>query len=705
MADRPREAKEQVPDRSTDRTTWTQCLAVQRGHLLPWVPVFMAIGIGVYFAVLTEPSLHLLFWGGIASLAIAVATRWMPENLRPLGWGCVAVIFGFCLAAAHARMSSELVLTWRYYGPIEGRIIAIDRSGSDKPRLTLDHVILSRVAPDRTPAKVRVSLHGDQRWIDPKPGVVVMLTGHLSPPQGPIEPGGFDFRRSAWFQGLGAVGYTRTPVLVVEPATAGTLPVFSWRRAISTHIQDRIAGQSGAFAAAITTGDRSEIPQDILANLRASNLAHLLAISGLHMGLLVGFVFGFLRVGFAMVPFVALRVNAKSYAALVALLSGGSYLALSGAAVATQRAFVMVAVMLIAVMLRRKALTLRAVAIAACVVLIITPEALLGPGFQMSFAATTALVAGFGMIRDRNWRPKSRAFAVPFGLILSSSLAGLATAPFGAAHFNIFSHYGLLANVLSVPIMGTVVMPAAVFAAILAPVGLDWMPLWVMGQGIDAILWVASFVSGLPNAIGRVASPDPMVLPLIALGGVIVILWRLPSRWLGVLPVIAGFGLWAQSERPDILIADTGTLVGVMSDKGRILSREKGTGFIAAGWLENDADAAAQADAFKRGEFSKTSGVLQVTPNIIQVLGKKAASGFDHCKDHSIVVSNQTLNPVGECLILDQIRLRDTGAWAWYANDTDGKWVTVSDRAGDRLWTRPHQKSDQKVRINPTRRP
>ncbi len=698
-------------------------LSAQRGHLFPWVPVMLAVGIGFYFSLRFEPSAVALGSCCVACFACAVAARWVGEGLRPLIVALVFVGGGFCLAAAHAHWVKAPVLTWRYYGPIEGRIVKIDTSNSDKPRITLDHVNLDRVGPDKTPKHVRVSLHGDQRWIELQFGQTVMMTGHLSPPQGPVEPDGFDFRRTAWFQALGAVGYTRTPVLEIEgPKTKGVARVYEWRENIGAHIKKTVGGETGAFAAAITTGDRSSIPKGTLDSLRKSNLAHLLAISGLHMGLLVGFIFGVVRFGLIMVPRIGGTHAPKSAAACAAIIGGGIYLALSGGAVATQRAYIMVFVMLVAVLLRKRALTLRAVAVAAVMVLVLDPVVLTGPGFQMSFAATTALVVVFGALRDWNTPQIPRVLKFPVGVLMSSMVAGLATAPFAAAHFNIVSHYGLLANVLSVPVMALLVMPAAVVAALLMPLGLDWIALWVMGQGIDWILTVANWVAQMPNSVGRIPAPQPFVLPLLSLGALVLVLWQLRGRWIGVLAMGVAFIAWANVHRPDILIADNGALIGVMTAEGRALSRAKGSGFVAQVWLENDADVGTQAIANTRGVQSRDGGktILQHEGvEVIQLSGKKAAAAFNTCHAKQIVVANADLAPNTNCLVLDPSVLRDTGAWALTGVGDTKKWVTVSERVGDRLWAPANKKrdpkgrvsktemknSDQYVRINPTNRP
>ncbi|MGI9370236.1 MAG: ComEC/Rec2 family competence protein [Ruegeria sp.] len=300
-----------------------------------------------------------------------------------------------------------------------------------------------------------------------------------------------------------------------------------------------------------------------------SNLAHLLAISGLHMGLLTGFVFVSVRVGLSLIPPVALRLPVRKIAAILALLSAAGYLALSGGSVATERAFVMVSVMFVAVLIDRRAISMRAVAVAALVVLVLRPESLLSPGFQMSFAATTALVAVFGVFRDVGIRFGPGWLRAIATVALSSAIAGLATAPFGAAHFNAIAHYGLLANLLCVPVMGSVVIPAAVVAVLLAPFGLEWIGLQVMGFGLSWILLVAEWVASFDGSQGFVASPPFFVLPALSLGALWVVLWQGPVRWIGIVPLAVSLTFWGYQDRPQVLISENGGLVGVMTGQGR----------------------------------------------------------------------------------------------------------------------------------------
>ena len=193
----------------------------QRGYLFPWVPVALALGIGTYFLLPAEPGLAAYAACG-AGVALLLLLAWrVGPRLSPFCLLFGLFLAGLCLAGLRATLVAAPVLDFRYYGPVQGRVIAIDLSISDAPRLTLDRVVLERTDPARTPDRVRVSLHGDQHWIDPAPGLTVILTAHLSPPAGPAEPGGFDFRRNAWFARLGAVGYTRSPALVLAPPEDG----------------------------------------------------------------------------------------------------------------------------------------------------------------------------------------------------------------------------------------------------------------------------------------------------------------------------------------------------------------------------------------------------------------------------------------------------------------------------------------------------
>jgi len=661
-------------------------LQLQRGHLFPWVPVCFGLGIGLYFGLAQEPSA--LIYAGVlgVSLGLGLCAR-RGDGLGLLAAALVLVGLGFCYMGARAHQVGAPVLSFRYYGAVEGQVLKVDRSASDAMRITLGHVRLDDVSPARTPGRVRISLFDGTA---PEPGSWVMTTAHLSPPQGPAEPGGFDFRRHAWFLGLGAVGYSRVPVLRSAPPEM--LPIASLRVRVSGWVRAALPERTGGVAAALVTGDRAHVPRQVTEDLRASNLAHLLAISGLHMGLYAGVIFASLRRAFALWPPVALRWPVKKISAAVALLASFGYLLLSGANVATERAFLMVAVMLVAVLLDRRAISVRAVAFAAVLVLLRRPESLLSAGFQMSFAATLALVVVFQAVQPvfRPGRGGALGSAARWisALVVSSLVAGLATAPFGAAHFNMISHYGLIANLAAVPVMGAVVVPGAVLAICLTPFGASALGFWIMSQGISWILTVADTVAGWPGARGQVVAPEPWMLPVLVMGALLVLLWQGRVRWLGLAPIGVALFFWPSSPRPEVLISADGGLVGVMTSEGRALSRPRGKSFVAGIWLENDGDGADQVQAFARmrsGQMDKVLEFQAVGRRFVHVLGKTGLGQWQKscAPEEVIVLSVEAEPPEGECLWLTPRALRDIGSIAY---TQDGERITAN--AGvHRLWS------------------
>lgn len=673
----------------------------QRGTLLLWVPVALSVGIGGYFGLTWEPDIWVYVKLGTASLASALCLRLISPSATSFAVLIILISIGFMLTGTSAHLKKAPVLGFHFYGAVQGRIVAIDRSSSDRPRITLDQLVLQKVSAAKTPALVRISLHYKTPFVLPEPGQQIIINASLSPPEGPVEPGGFDFQRFAWFLRLGAVGYSRTPMLeIAAPDKTGwRMEVFATRMRLANALKAKLSGQKGAFAAAILVGDRSGVDPEVLQTLRDSNLAHLLAISGLHMGLLTGFVFAAIRYGLALIPRLALRLNGKKIAAVCAFVAAISYLVLSGGNIATQRAFVMVSVMLLAVLLDRRAITLRAVAMAAVIVLLMRPESLIEAGFQMSFAATTALVATFAALRGVAFlRPQQgRLSGLIRGtatLVISSAVAGAATAPISAYHFNQIAQFGLIANLASVPVMGFVVMPSAVVGILLSPLGLD-TPAWlVVGIGIDWILVVAQWVGSLESAVHRIPKPDSFVLPAIAGGLLLVILLRGPVRMVGVLPLVIGFSAWVTTIRPAVLLSPNGRVLGLQTKDGRALNRTRGNGFTVRSWLENDGDAASQEIAASRSGMQETGKITQVDLQGMRISyqwgkGLKANDITDLCQGSTIAFAPQYSgeSPPG-CWLIDSQKLRQLGATS--LDVEHGKLVLVGARqiTGKRLWSR-----------------
>jgi competence protein ComEC len=454
------------------------------------------------------------------------------------------------------------------------------------------------------PERVRVSLKG--QTADLRPGQRVRLKAMLSPPPEPVLPGTFDFARAAWFEGVGASGFSRGKPEILAPSEPKTLietwsvAVADWRFTVADRIRKALPGVEGTIAAALIAGDRGFIPEDDLDALRDSSLAHMLSISGLHMAIIGLGLFGFVRLVLALLPRIALRTNTKKLAAAIALTGTFLYLILSGSSVPAIRSFMMIGLMFVAVMVDRPAITMRTVALAGALILLVAPESLLDPSFQMSFGAVVALVAAHEALV--HWREERGTPLVPPGIVvrgatyvggaaLTSLVAGLATAPFAAFHFSRFATYGMAANVLSMPVMGFVVMPLGAAALLLMPFGLEAYALEPMGWGIRIVLEIAHWVADWPGAV--VAAPAwPLgALLLSVLGGLWLTIWRGSWRLLGLVPVLFAI-LWSLvAPTPDIIIDSEGKNIAILGQEGRYQLYDDVPKFEVERWLERVGDA------------------------------------------------------------------------------------------------------------------
>lgn len=534
-----------------------------------WTPAAIGLGAGCYFGLKTEP--HWAF-GALALAVFAALALWRSPAQK--GAAALALVaLGFVAAGLRTSLVDAPQLA-RDLGIVEaaGRILSVEE-GSKQRRYVLALEAVEGVAAADLPARARITWRGEA--FDAKPGDRVTVRAGLSPPPPPVAPGAFDFARQLYFQRIGAVGFAVTAPAVDGSAEKSLLQdhaarVETMRMAIAARIIEAAPGEGGAILAAIVTGKREAISERSEAALRDAGLAHLLAISGLHMGLATGLVFFIVRFGLAAVEPLALRYPIKKWAATAALVSGLFYLILSGGGWSARRAFIMAAIMFAAILVDRRALSLRNVAVAAIVILLTTPEALFSPGFQMSFAAVTALIAayewmGAHMESDRQFTILTTAKRYAIGLAATDVIAALATAPYSLFHFNRVALYSLPANVAAMPVMGFFVVPFAILALALAPFGLDAWAWRAAAFGMEIILWIAAGVSAWPGAVS--VTPQWPLAAMLALtaGGLWLCLSRAPWR-LGGLAAIPLAALFAAGARPPVLfVSPTGLNAGVMA--------------------------------------------------------------------------------------------------------------------------------------------
>ena len=687
-------------------------LAAERERWALWLPVAFASGIALYFGLGAEPP----WWLGLAGAGLALGFYALVRGAGSAPAAAllaVALAAGFCAAQVRTNLVAAPVLAKRV-GPlwVSGQIEALEPRGRGA-RLTLSHLDIARLAPAETPERVRIAVTA--RTDSLQPGDWVRLRAVLRPPPGPSAPDAFDFARQAYFARLGGVGFAYGRARVVEaPASLAAEqaflvnPIESWSRAwaglradLARRILTALPGRSGALAAALMTGERGAIPEADMAAMRDSGLAHLLAISGLHVGLVAGLLFLGLRLAMAAIPALALTYPIKKWAALGAVAGAFGYLLLTGATIPTQRAFLMAALVFLAVLLDRSAFTMHLVAWAAVAVLAIAPESLLSASFQMSFAAVIALIAAYEYLREGRgaWLagqgPLRRGAGYLSGVAATSLIAGLATAPFALYHFNRIAWFGLAANMLAVPLTALWIMPWALVAFCLMPLGLERLALVPMGWGIEAMLAVAHAVASWPGAVSLLPAMPDAGLILVALGGVWLCLWRRPWRLAGVPVILAGLMSVALVRPPHVLVTGDGGLFGVRAPDGALmLSSASRQRFSAGVWQRRLGEAEAEVwprpgESFGDWLACDALGCIYRAPGHVVALVRDSRALIDDCAVATLVVGRV---PVprracrGAALVVDRFDLWRAGAHAIWLAPEGVRIRTVAEARGRRPW-------------------
>ncbi|MFQ5955066.1 MAG: ComEC/Rec2 family competence protein, partial [Kiloniellales bacterium] len=629
---------------------------------------------------------------------------------------------GFAVAQWRTAWVTAPTLS-RSVGPVElvGQVVGVERLPKGV-RLVLDRPRIPGLARGDTPVRVRLRLSTAQA-AEAAIGEWVVLRAMLRPPPPPAAPGAFDFQRYAYFLRLGGVGFALGAARRTEPpedarpggTDAWRMGLARLRTAIADRVRGSIDGPAGTVAAALMTGDRRAIPDDVLAAMRDSGLAHLLAISGLHIGLVAAILFFGVRAALALMPALALRFPIKKWAAVAALVGAFGYLLMSGATVPTQRAFLMVGLVLFAVLIDRTAISMRLVAWAALIVLLIAPESVLGPSFQMSFAAVIALIAAYEGLGGRflAWRGEAgigrRVVLYLMGVGLTTIVAMAATAPFAVYHFNRFAAYGLAANLVAVPLTALWIMPWALAAFCLMPIGLDALALMPMSWGIEVVIAVAYTVAGWPGAVRLVPAMPAAALVVASLGGLWLCLWQGRWRYLGLAAVALGLaGGLAVARPPDILVSHDAGLMALRLEDGTLaFSTRRRAKFTREMWLRRAGQS--QWYLWPRDDPAAGDDTMRCDPLgcVWRPGDRRIAFAFDaralgdDCRLADLIVSAE---PVARrcrrrAQVIDRFDVWRHGAHAVWLDDGGGFLIeTVADRRGIRPWApaRPRGRRQEK---------
>ena len=672
-----------------------------------WTPVAFGAGCGLYFWLKTEPPL----WPLLALAGLTCSAWWA---VRARGARRRVTLPLMLLAFVCLGLGAAKVRTERVEGPIapalseptvvEGWVVDIDSPGQNGARLVLATVRVRGLDATSTPLRLRATVKGEP----PPPGSPIRLFAILNPPPAPASPGAYDFGRNAYFEGLGGVAFALSETRPARLAPAPwrlrlAMEINGARFALAQKIVARLGPRTGGVAAAMVTGHEAWIDRADMDAMRDSGLAHILSISGLHMAVVGGFVFFAIRLGVAAWPWLALRVSGKKIAAVAGLIAVWTYLVVSGSPPPAERAAITASIAFAAILLDRQAITMHALAVAALVVLALQPEAIVTPGFQMSFAATAALVA-----LVEAWPPRVREISAPWPIVAfqrlggwlvaacsASLVAGLATGPFAMQHFNRTAVYGLFANLATSPVADFVMMPTLALGALFETVGLGAPLLWVSGKAIDLMLWIGHSTASLPGAVQTVASAPDFVLPIAFLGVLVICLWKGRLRWLG-LPLATAVLIWPRAPTPDLWIGDGGTNAAFHRRREAVIVRPGVREFAADLWSRRRGLTLSerQENDWLCGRFACAPLKPEAGP-VALWWGRKPPSEEALsvlCQAAPVVSSRAVLarlpQACAKTLVLDGADYRNGGAVELWRSGEGWRASWTSQARGDRPWSR-----------------
>jgi len=562
----------------------------ERGRFFPWLPVCMTAGNAAYFAALSEPPL----WLGaavfvVAGVAALLLRRVLP--LRALLLALAAAGLGFAAAQVATARAPPPMAVPRRAALVSGTVRAVEPL-PEGVRITVERPAFGDGAAEARAVRIRLR---PEDPANPVTGDSVRLKARLGAPNPPAYPGGWDLQRDAFFSGLGAYGYALNRIAIVAHADPSGLArtLQALRESIAARIAAVLDGADGAICATLLTGSPAAIPTADRAAFRDSGLAHLLAIAGLHIGIVMGLIFGLVRVALALSERASLHWPCKSIAAVAALAAGGGYMLLTGGHVPIIRAFAMACLVTLGVLVGRRALSLRGLALAMATLLLLAPEQAMGVSFQMSFSAVLALISGYDALRPAlqrlhardSWR--RRVLGHVAALAITSALAGTASAPFAAYHFGQVQLYNVLANVAAVPLTAFWVMPLGLLSLALMPAHLEFLALVPMGWGAGAILWIGRTVSALPAATLMVPHMPDWGLACVALGMAWLGIFRTRARVAGIPVLLLGLASPALVRPPDILLSADGRLAAIHAGSDMFVQQRDGfSGFTQDSWRQ-----------------------------------------------------------------------------------------------------------------------
>ncbi len=557
----------------TARARLEAWLEAERDQLVLWLPVALGAGVAAWFLLPDAVTWRAALLAAGATALFAAALGRGGRAGRAVTIGALAFALGLSLVWWRAERAAAPVLTRPAIARLTARVERVDRlPAREIVRVRLTDLAWQGHTPRPTPTRIRVNIALTDAPAALAPDARIALRVRLMPPPPPAVPGAFDFARVAWFDGIGATGRALGKPAIVSGGTNGE-PL---RARLSRHIQAQLAGSAGGIAAALATGDTGGIAEEDQEAMRRSGLAHLLSVSGLHITAVVGLTMLLAARLLALNTRLALTGRVPLLAAAIAAATAVGYTWLTGSEVPTIRSCVAALLVLVALALGREALTLRLVAAGALIVLLLWPESLAGPSFQLSFAAVTAIIALAEHPRVRGWfGPReegliARMLRGPGSLLLTGVAVEFALLPIAVFHFHKAGIYGALANIVAIPLTTFVAMPLEAAALALDVVGAGAPAWWLAGHALGALLWIARTVAAAPGAVAALPAMPHGAFALMVAGGLWLELWRTRWRRLGLLALAVGAAWALATPPPDLLVTGDGRHVALRVDGGRV---------------------------------------------------------------------------------------------------------------------------------------
>ena len=677
----------------------------ERAQLAVWLPVFMGAGVLTYYALRWEPWM----WSGavVAAPAIALAAALPRWRCLLAPWAACAVGFGSAQLAT-ARMPPIQADLPSRAAEVTGTVRAVEAL-PDGRRISIQPADVDGI---RLPRAVRVRLQKKDEGLLAT-GDTVRIRALVRPPAMPSYPGGWDLQRDDFYNGLGASGYALGPAERLTQAVPSTPMRFvQWlRETIAARVIAVIPGAAGAVSVTLLTGASMAIPEPDHAAFRDSGLAHLLAVAGLHIGIVMGFALTLSRLGFALNERASLFWPAKKLSAVCALLAGAAYMVLTGMHVPIVRSFAMACLFTVAVLADRRPFSLRGLALAAVVLMLIAPQEVPGVSFQMSFSAVLALISGYEALRPwlrrlhgRSWHRRFLSHLV--ALALTSTLAGVASAPYGAYHFGHGQAYFVLSNMVAVPLTALWVMPAGLLGLFLMPLNLEFLALVPMGWGAQAVLWVAHATADLPAATFPVPHVPVWGLSVFSVGLAWLGIWRTRWRLLGIAAMAVGLAAPYFDRPADVLVSADGRLIAVrMNGAAYLQQAQGGSKFTRDAWaqywavagfrpMEQPAVVRADGNSVDNADIVCDPGacLLRPFPNRPGVLLARGATHPRFCDKISVIVSAEPAR--GLCTrpwpkLVDRFTVWRDGSAAIWLEPGGARVITDRAERGDRPWVPP----------------